>query len=262
MRIICIIAVSLSCFIGRLHAQVILLPDLQHAVSIDATLTNLFIIEQGKHRMLKLDLDGELIDSLGSLGTGDYQFDTPVDIEASNGLRLYISDTGNNRIQIYDRRFQYLSRVEASEGQRRFQPQELVSTLFGEVLFYEARSGGIKIFDENGQERPRFILPSEIESIDEIKLTERRLYVLDKKQNVIHELEPNGRYRGFFPAKGVTAFNVMNDELIVAKEGVVSTVDESSIFATNIPNTIQDLVFIDSKGIYILTSTQLLKISL
>lgn len=257
MRIFSLLVVYLVFTSQLAYGQQVLLSGLQQAVSIDATQTHLFIVEQGKHRILKLDFDGNVVDSLGGLGSGDYQFDSPVDIESSNGLRIYVSDKGNNRIQVYDRRFQFLSSIKAREGERDFEPEELVSTLFGEVLFYEARSRSIKVFDENGQERSRFILPGEVEQVNEIKLTDRRMYILDEKQQVIHELEPNGRYRNFYPAKDFVAFDPMKGTLIVSNGSEIKSVDGNDYFLESYSSPIQKVIYAEGHGIYGLSSSQL-----
>lgn len=126
--------------------------ELDNATSIYATQDHLFVVESGKHRLLKLDHDGNLLETLGGLGSGDYQLDTPMDVDATNGLKIYISDYGNNRIQIFDRRFQFLGSItgETTFQNRRIKPTQLVVNDFGELFVFDENSKSIFKFDENG----------------------------------------------------------------------------------------------------------------
>ena len=232
--------------------QTVLIDRLQEAVSLDASSRHLFVLEQGKNRFLKLDFDGMLIDSLGSRGSGDYQLDEPADIDVSNGLRIYISDNGNDRIQVYDRRFQYLSSLPVKN------PGAIHVTPFNEVLTFDGNTKTIRLFDEFGQERPRFNMPAEIRDVGRIKSNERRLFVLDSGAAVVHELERNGLYRSFYPAKSVTAMTTNMDRLFIS-DGKGIYASDSGEEVLNIPNTdVRDMVFVQGEGWYILTPQSLI----
>jgi NHL repeat. len=234
------------------QAQIILIDRLQDAVSMDASSRHLFVLERGKDRFLKLDFDGMLLDSLGSRGSGDYQFDEPADIDVSNGLRIYISDSGNNRIQVYDRRFQYLSSLPVRN------PAAIHVTPFNEVLVFEKNSKIMRLFDEFGQERPRFNMPAEIRDVRRVKSDERRLYVLDPAAGVVHELERSGLYRSFFPASEVTAFTTRMDRLYFADDKTVFSA-ETGEQMVNFPNAeIRDLLHVEGDGWYLLTAQSLI----
>jgi hypothetical protein len=193
-----------------------------------------------------------LIDSLGSRGSGDYQFDKPVDIDVSNGLRIYISDNGNNRIQVYDRRFQYLSSLPVKN------PGSIHVTPFNEVLIFDLNTKNIRLYDEFGQERPRFNMPAEIRDARRIKSNERRLFVLDQEKTVVHELERNGLYRSFFPAVDATAMATYQDRLFLSDTKRIYSADTGEV-VLNFPNQeIRDLAFVQGEGWYLLTPESLI----
>tara|TARA_B100000674_G_C37865390_1_gene926858 strand:+ start:236 stop:958 length:723 start_codon:yes stop_codon:yes gene_type:complete len=188
------VAILIGLF-GDLHAQKpeIIYTGLEDATSLYATTNHLFVVESGKNRILKLDHDGMLIETLGGFGSGDYQFNGPTDIDATNGLKIYISDTGNNRVQIYDRRFQFLSTIDGSmiSGIRRFQPTQLVVNEFGELFVFDTYSNSILRFDENGSLISSFkpvngLIP------DEIVLVNEQLELTDAKKGVIQIMSQNG----------------------------------------------------------------------
>ncbi|MGB0348056.1 MAG: hypothetical protein ACPGGA_11260, partial [Balneolaceae bacterium] len=173
--------------------------ELDNATSIYATQDHLFVVESGKHRLLKLDHDGNLLETLGGLGSGDYQLDTPMDVDATNGLKIYISDYGNNRIQIFDRRFQFLGSItgETTFQNRRIKPTQLVVNDFGELFVYVEDSRAILKFDENGSYLDSYELP-DMEPTD-IEIMRDRLLITDQFSNQIAMMTQNGLLGDLFP---------------------------------------------------------------
>ncbi len=182
----------------NLHAQEVIYSDLDNPTSIYATQDHLFVVESGKHRILKLDHNGKLIETLGGLGSGDYQFDTPIDIDATNGLKIYISDYRNNRVQIFDRRFQYLSTIKAPQGQRNFRPTQLVVNDFGELFVYDESTKSIHKYDENGNWRDSFELNS-ISEISEMNLVQDNLELINNSKREVSLISQNGLPGEAFP---------------------------------------------------------------
>jgi len=193
--------------IAAQEAQVIF-DGLVNATSIYATQDHLFVVESGKHRLLKLDHDGNLIERLGGLGTGDYQFDRPIDVDATNGLKIYISDYGNNRIQIYDRRFQYLGTItgETAFRDRRIQPTQLVVNNFGELFVYDGSSKSILKFDENGNYIDFFKVNRF--QVDQMRIRNDSIQLVDNSNLKIQLITQNGILGEIFP------FQVLPVELV------------------------------------------------
>lgn len=190
--------------------------------SIYATQQHLFVVESGKHRILKLDHTGKLLETLGGLGTGNYQFDTPVDIDATNGLKIYVSDYRNNRVQVFDRRFQYLTTITAPREQRRIRPTQLVVNDFGELFFYDEASRSVMKYDENGVKIDEFKIPSAIREVSDIQSVGRNLYFLDLKSNHYHVLTNNSLQIQSYPMDGTV-------HLFVDKEGEEWLISDTSI---------------------------------
>ncbi len=171
---------------------------LDNPTSIYATQDHLFVVESRKHRILKLDHEGELLETVGGLGSGDYQFDTPIDIDATNGLKIYISDYRNNRVQIFDRRFQYLSTIKNPQNQRSFRPTQVLVNGFGELFVYDESSKSIHRYDENGNWRDSFELSS-IPEISEINLVRDNLELVSKAKKEVYLISQNGLIGEVFP---------------------------------------------------------------
>ncbi len=177
----------------------IIFSGLENATSIYATQDHLFVVESGKHRLLKLDHNGNLIETLGGLGTGDYQFDTPIGVDATNGLKIYVTDYGNERIQVYDRRFQYLGSITGESGfqNRRISPTQLVVNDFGELFVYDDASKAILKFDKNGNFMDEFDLSGLQASNIEIRNDE--LIITDRISGQIGVISQNGLLRSIYP---------------------------------------------------------------
>ncbi|MCR9132324.1 MAG: hypothetical protein NXI08_07115 [bacterium] len=172
---------------------------LVNPTSIYATQDHLFVVESGKHRILKLNYDGDVVATLGGLGSGDYQFDRPIDVDATNGLQIYISDNRNMRVQIYDRRFRYLSSIktEVPFTNRQMKPTQIVVNDFDELFVFDEVSKSILKFDENGNFVDSFDLEGIIPA--NLEVDGDRLIITDRlnKQTVI--LSQNGIIGESFP---------------------------------------------------------------
>lgn len=77
------------------------------ALSIDPR-GMLYVVDTGNHRIQKFDSKGKFLASVGGIGKGVMQFDTPVSIWAENGLDVLIADWNNHRIERYDKDLNYL----------------------------------------------------------------------------------------------------------------------------------------------------------
>lgn len=74
---------------------------------------NIVVCDKQKHCLFVLDIEGNFIKKIGSLGNGQGKFTKPTGITTYND-ELYVLDAGNNRVQILDKDFAYV-REEALE---------------------------------------------------------------------------------------------------------------------------------------------------
>ena len=77
-------------------------------------------------RVMKFDKDGKFLMQWGTPGTGNSQFNTVHAVDIDRNRRVYISDRGNGRIQIFDENGKYLDQF---GGLR--QPQHVMITADG-----------------------------------------------------------------------------------------------------------------------------------
>ena len=227
----------------------------------------IYVVESGNHRVLKLDLNGRLIEKYGNRGGGNYQFDNPVSIASSTGLKIFVSDLGNNRIQVFDKRWQYLSSITGNEKFQtsdRIEPSYLGVNKLSEIIFYDAKSKSLGKYDEDGAYLDRIPLPSDIKSIDAIQLSGDKIFILDKRSALIHRISGNGFYETFYPANKTNGFYYLNKLLFLAENGSIQRIEaqkKTSIIDLGKDKIIRSFKVIDNL-VYILTSDQLVRLPL
>lgn len=164
--------------------------------------SNIYIVETGRHRLLKCSLDGTRLDSLGNRGFGKYHLNRPLDVDATNGLKVFVTDFNNRRIQIYDRRMQFLSSIERPPRDRfqsRYAPMQVASNSLGELFFYDDEGRHIVKYSESGEWSTSFgSYGSDIQFPPaDLTSSEEQLLVADSVNQVIHVLSNVGRYQQF-----------------------------------------------------------------
>jgi streptogramin lyase len=102
------------------------------------------------HLIQQFDAAGNFIRNWGSTGTGDGQFDYPVDIARDNAGDIYVADAGNYRIQKFSPDGTYIS----AWGSATFEGGELSNikgmTIDSDDNMYIAQAGEIKKFQTDG----------------------------------------------------------------------------------------------------------------
>ncbi|MDZ7805652.1 MAG: hypothetical protein U5K71_00885 [Gracilimonas sp.] len=259
--------IILLSFSGTLSAQTLqdIYSNLDIATSMSVTPNAIYIVEQGKDRLLKLDHTGKLLDTIGGRGSGDYQFSKPVDVDATNGLKIFITDQNNRRIQVFDRRGQFLSSISERSSfvnSRRYHPNQLSVSDLGEIYFWDNESRLIRRFDMDYNFEDEFRISSDIRSVDDLQVTSAEILILDKSTESIHRLSPNGGYSGFYPVENIKAFYVNEQGMWLAYENrVVYEQENGEIQEFEFEKNVQPIdIHVQSGSIFILTRGELFKI--
>lgn len=71
-------------------------------ISIDPS-GNIYVADTGDNLLKRYNIKGEETGEVGGYGWGNFQFDQPLDVCASNGVEIYVADYNNHRIQKFDR---------------------------------------------------------------------------------------------------------------------------------------------------------------
>ncbi|MFA5669477.1 MAG: hypothetical protein WC967_09535 [Balneolaceae bacterium] len=244
----------------------VLFSGLEKPSALYVTQHDLYIVEQGKSRILQLDHSGNLVHSFGNKGSSDYQFNLPLDIDATNGLKVFVSDVRNNRIQVFDKHWQLLSSIQNISditSNRQIEPTWLGVNRVGELIFFDKRSKNLIKINEKGSFMDEIPLPLEVKDVSGLQLNEGNIFIIDKKQQVIHQLSENGFYKSFYPAEGAQAFRKSNDGMWISRGNSLfkSGANKKDYFEVNSAKSIKD--FVATEGIiYILTDNSLIKMLL
>ncbi len=71
-------------------------------ISIDP-MGSIYVADTGADLLLRFNASGDSTGEVGGYGWGDFQFDMPFDVCATNGVEIYVADYNNNRIEKFDR---------------------------------------------------------------------------------------------------------------------------------------------------------------
>jgi len=79
----------------------------------------LYVVDAAESTVSILTAEGDVIDTYGGAGTGEYSLLDPADVDPTNGLDLFIADMGNGRIQRFSRDGEFLESVVVPVGDPR-----------------------------------------------------------------------------------------------------------------------------------------------
>lgn len=227
-----------------------------------------YITESNKHRLLVITADGVRTDSLGARGSGDYRFNEPVSVDATNGLKIYVADKNNGRVQLFDRRFQYLSSISSDkiDGTGRFQPSQLQVSNSGDLFVYDSDRHIIYVFDPFGNYSREIDLRSyRIGSDIHMKVTGSVLMILDAEEGFVHKFSAGGGYLNFIGGfKGVSKIHGTQTGIWALYEDRVTSFsmqgDPLGVLGFSKRIEPQDL-YLHQNTLYVLSSDQLFKAS-
>ncbi len=79
---------------------------------------NLYILDNGRNRLLKYSPDGIFLKDIGGFGTGAEEFNDPRDLDSHLSLNIYVADFNNNRVVRLDSRMHFLNDFQTSPDSR------------------------------------------------------------------------------------------------------------------------------------------------
>jgi DNA-binding beta-propeller fold protein YncE len=184
---------------------------------------DLFVVETGSDRILKLDRNGNRTDSLGRTGFGDYRFDRPIDIDATNGLKIYVSDYNNRRVQIFDRRLQYLTSVNLARlpaANRTYSPTRISINSIGELFILDEEHSRLLRINRNG----RFEYDIDLRSLGigdlpvSMVANDDVIYLSETGKGIIHMISGGNYLRFIGGMEPIVALTIFGDILWAVAE--------------------------------------------
>ena len=143
---------SVECINSRFLFDIKLEADQPSDIAVGPNGDN-YLVDGVNNRIMVLDSRGELKFSFGKQGGGKGEFKYPLGIDISDLGKVFVADTGNHRIQVFDLNgnFLYLFNVGSDPGEKRSDPVDvLASRLKGHVYVSDNDNHKIKVYNRSG----------------------------------------------------------------------------------------------------------------
>lgn len=169
-------------------------------VGIDAS-GNIYVTERVNHRVQKFAADGSYLGEWGVLGDKPGEFREPLDL-AVDGDRVYVMDTWNTRLQVFDLTGNYLFQIGPDPvlGKPRG-----ISVRDGRVYIANSGPDNVLVYDTAGTPLVTFPPPDDStlkQIVDLVADSQGRIYVNNSHYNRIEIYSPAGAHLGAFTVAG------------------------------------------------------------
>ena len=156
---------------------------------------SLYVVDQGRTRIVKFSPDGQVLATWGSAGSGDGQFNdhTSVAVDPATG-KVYVADPRNSRIQVFDSNGKFLTKWSVPEwGQAVGMGYEdlAVDSQTGRLYASSAHINAVFVFDLNGTRLGSLTpkAPDKLEGPSGLAVFDRKLYVLNMTGNRVSVID-------------------------------------------------------------------------
>ena len=164
-----------------------------HEGSAVAPDDSIYVVDQGRTRIVKFSPDGQVLATWGSAGSGDGQFRDPTSVVVDPATnKVYVADPRNKRIQIFDQNGKFLSNWSVPEWGEAAGFEDLaIDSDAGRLYASSAHMNAVFIFDLNGTRIGSLIPkpPDKLEGPSALVVTGRKLYVLNMTGNRVSTID-------------------------------------------------------------------------
>jgi DNA-binding beta-propeller fold protein YncE len=154
---------------------------------------SVYVVDQGRARIVKLSPNGQVLTVWGSKGSGDGQFDdhTSVAVDPTTNT-VYVADPRNKRIQVFDSNGKFLTKWSIPEwGQPAGFEDLVIDSKTGRVYASSAHTDAVLIFGLNGTRLGTLAPkpPDRFGGPSALALFNRKLYVLNMYGNSVSVID-------------------------------------------------------------------------
>ena len=211
----------------------------------------LYVIDNESCEIIKYNEFLSEIKRTGKKGWNDGEFDTPVYVDCSSGLDVYVSDRNNSRIQRFDLNLSFVSSLYTNT--QTFDEKLKVNYPSASVIL---NMSDLYVVDDENKRivyYPRGIQPyfsfggfesAEKPLIKPVKILKdgyNRLYVLDRKQNSIFVYDNFGTFVKIISLDKIISFSISGSNLYIL------TGAEILVYDTN-KNAYQSKIIVDESS--------------
>lgn len=128
-------------------------------IAIDSK-NNLYVVDQGRDRIVVFTLNGNIVTEWGKKGKGDGEFNEPTAVTVDDH-KVYVADPRNRRIQVFDTKGNFLGKWSVNEWQDQVgqYPDLVLDQKAGQLYASNAATNEVLVFNLSG-ERLGTIVPT------------------------------------------------------------------------------------------------------
>ncbi len=121
-------------------------------IAVDSTNQRIYVTDTLRNRIYVLDMQGNILQKIGTAGSGEGQFNRPTELRLA-GQNLLVVDAMNFRVQVLDRagNFQYAVGDLGDGSGYMFRPKGIGLDSEGHLYVVEGLSGMVQVFDRQGR---------------------------------------------------------------------------------------------------------------
>jgi DNA-binding beta-propeller fold protein YncE len=154
---------------------------------------SVYVLDQGRTRVVKLNPDGKVLTVWGTKGTGDGQFDDPAAVAVDpTGNKVYVADPRNKRIQVFDSEGKFVTKWIVQEWGGPYGFEDLaIDSKAGRIYASSTHMNAVLVFDLNGK-RTGNVAPKPPDVLDGpsgLALANGKLYVLNMFGNRVVSID-------------------------------------------------------------------------
>ena len=171
-------------------------------IAVDET-NNIYVSSQ--HKLQKFTSSGELIKCIGRKGSKEAEFTDPRGVTIHSN-KIYVCDTDNHRIQVFDMDLNYIHSI-GSCGRRRgkfVHPVDAAFSTAGNMYVVEYMNSRVQVLDSRGHCVKMFgdVGKGKLSTPTALHIADKYVYVSDMGNHQISVYEISGRYVTSFGRRG------------------------------------------------------------
>lgn len=118
------------------------------------TTGKVYVADEGNHRVQIFNSNGSYSTTLGSYGSGNYQFDAPRGVAVDNNGNIYVADTDNHRIQVFNSSLTYIGTlgqtgVSGSDNAHFDYPKGVTVDSNGNIYVADSINNRVQVFNSS-----------------------------------------------------------------------------------------------------------------
>jgi len=172
---------------------------------------DIYLVDGVNNRIIVVNSDGRWKFAFGSEGSGNGQFKIPLGIDISDSGQVFIADTGNHRIQVFDAggKFLYMFTVKTGSPKIKSDPVDVAVSKLNNYLYVSDNDNHmIRVYSQNGKHE--FEWGKFGEELGEFRypgmmvLNEyNQIYIIDVLNTRVQKFDPFGEFEADIGSWGV-----------------------------------------------------------